>query len=322
MTLQRPVPLGGPKSRLLLFHVWKCGGSNLCNMAVRNGERVPNGENPNPSVRCDLGYALAPGGYGASNLMRSANDTFGAWQQPLPEEENLKELGDPKGEVAFLTILRNPLDQALSHYKHVNATFPRLFRNFSAFLGYGICARKAESGGRGAVGAGAGGGSYNREELGLCAQRFFSKDPVTDFPAWTRDYLGFIVFQDNQQLRWLLGGSFVTGHPELTKADLASARRRLRRFDDVLILEELHSRDRFSLAKYGWRDLNDVPPVGTRSRSNATHFLGKEEPSALPFLREAQRWDLELYEYGRKTLVEEHWRREAAGEAWLPAPAE
>merc|ERR1719498_91066 len=68
--------LGVHKSRILLHHVWKCGGANLCDMAIRNGEAVPNPNLPNPSSRCDV---LAPGYRTPSEgSLLEANYTFAA----------------------------------------------------------------------------------------------------------------------------------------------------------------------------------------------------------------------------------------------------
>merc|ERR1719316_1756657 len=95
--------LGGRKSRILFHHVWKCGGANFCDMAIRNGEAVPNPEIPNPSSRCDVPavtYQLPSEG-----TLLEANFTFASWQAPLTSGAFV----GMKGEFAVVTILRNPL---------------------------------------------------------------------------------------------------------------------------------------------------------------------------------------------------------------------
>merc|ERR1719313_991096 len=54
--------LGGAKSRLVLHHVWKCGGTMLCDMAYKNGEAVPVGA-AGAVQRCDMPFPLSAKGF-------------------------------------------------------------------------------------------------------------------------------------------------------------------------------------------------------------------------------------------------------------------
>jgi hypothetical protein len=224
--------LGVRKSRILLHHVWKCGGANLCDMAIRNGEAVPNPKLPNPSSRCDI---LAPGYRTPSEgTLLKANYTFATWQAPLTPGA----FTGVRREFALFTILRNPLDQALSHFHHAQADF-RLFANFSAFLDFGLCVASH---------------NVSFQSLNGCELNLQQKSLTPP------DIHPFAIFRDNQQLRWLEPtdvGMSVQGRPHLTSSDLEAAKARLDLFDEVIILEELHRRDRWRFAKYGWKDLDD-----------------------------------------------------------------
>jgi len=70
----------------------------------------------------------------------------------------------------------------------------------------------------------------------------------------------FTYFHDNMQIRWLTGmdSEIVGERPILDDATLERAKSRLRGFDEVLILEEMHARGRKRLAKFGWSDLDDT----------------------------------------------------------------
>lgn len=270
-------PLGVRKSRILLHHVWKCGGANLCDMAIRNGEAVPNPKLPNPSSRCDV---LAPGYRTPSEVtLLEANYTFAAWQAPLAPGA----FTGVKREFALVTILRNPLDQALSHFHHAQRDF-KLFADFSAFLNFGMCVATH---------------NVSFQSLNGCEQNLVQKSLTPP------DIHPFAIFRDNQQLRWLEPtdvGMAVQGRPHLSSEDLKAGKKRLDLFDEVIILEEFHRRERWRFAKYGWQDLNDERganlhwEVALHGRSNATAQLS---PEILSRLREIQTWDQELYRHGQ-----------------------
>lgn len=278
--------LGLHKSRIFFHHVWKCGGANLCDMAIRNGEAVPNPELPNPSSRCEV---LAPGYQTPSEgSLLEANYTFAAWQAPLTPGAFIGAKGN---QFAFVTILRNPLDQALSHFHHAQRDF-RLYANFSAFMDFGLCVASH---------------NVSYETLNGCEQYLLQK--ALRLP----DIYPFAVFRDNQQLRWLLPtdvGMGLQGRPHLRSEDVRAAKARLDLFDEVMILEEFHSRERWRFAKYGWQDLDDERgsnlhlEAAFHGRSNATAELS---PETLIRLQEVQRWDQELYWHGKEVA-----RRQAA----------
>lgn len=274
--------LGGRKSRIFFHHVWKCGGANLCDMAIRNGEAVPNPKLPNPSSRCEV---LAPAYQTPSEAtLLEANFTFAAWQAPLIPGRGA--FAGAKGEFAFVTILRNPLDQALSHFHHAQSDF-RLYANFTAFLDFGLCVASH---------------NVSFKTLNGCEEHLLEKSLR---PA---DIHPFAIFRDNQQLRWLEPtdvGMAVQGRPHLGSGDLRRAKTRLDLFDEVVILEEFHSRDRWRFAKYGWQDLDDARSASLQwdhihqqhRRSNATAQLS---PEILSRLQEVQRWDQQLYRHGQE----------------------
>lgn len=270
--------LGVRKSRMFFHHVWKCGGANLCDMAIRNGEAVPNPKLPNPSSRCDV---LAPGYETPSEgTLLKANYTFVAWQAPLTPGA----FAGVRREFALVTILRNPLDQALSHFHHAQRDF-RLYANFSAFVDFGLCVASH---------------NVSYETLNGCEHHLLQKSlrPPDIYP--------FAIFRDNQQLRWLEPtdvGMGVQGRPHLNAEDLTRAKARLELFDEVFILEEFHSRERWRFAKYGWHDFDDVRGANLQwgaifhERSNATAQLS---PQVLGRLQEVQKWDQELYRHGQR----------------------
>merc|ERR1719375_2852952 len=121
-------PLGGPKSRVLYHHIWKCGGAALCDAALRSGESAPNAHALNPSERCGAA-AFNPSDWIASNY------SFVAWQAPLPPGVPV---GDRHSQFASVVVLRNPLDQAVSHFRHAQLNYG-LWPSFGAFVEYGLC---------------------------------------------------------------------------------------------------------------------------------------------------------------------------------------
>jgi len=293
--------LGGAKSRILYHHIWKCGGAELCSEALRNGEATPNGLAKNPSERC-----------GASSFNPEewlvANYSFVAWQAPLPPGPPV---GSARSQFASVVVLRNPLDQAVSHFRHAQLDYG-LWGSFGDFIEYGLC-----------VGARAEAKVDEKDILTGCGQWLAKeagagKTPGFHGPPGPRPPLTFLqpftLFRDNQQTRWLAPGVelslSVGSRPSLGPADLAAAKARLAEFDEVLILEEFDKRDRFRLLKYGWSDLRggeavgaDVHQIGQgkplrHARSNATYMLASQS-ATLAKLRKIQSFDLELYEHAR-----------------------
>lgn len=270
--------LGGPKSRILFHHIWKCAGANLCSMAVRNGESVPDDDPTNPSARCELDSLDA-------HELITGNYSFASLQAPLPSNLTAQTLPP---EVSLVTVLRNPLNQALSHYRHAQEDYG-LWSNFSEFLDYGLCVSAQKNHGR----------------LETCQAHL----RTLSFKALD----SFALFRDNQQVRWLEPTQQTTeldpfalgvgDRPVLSNEDLQAAKARLDMYDEVLILEDLHKRDRFHMQRYGWTILNDYSsanehePLKIWQPADAEADL-KEQPAVLARLREIQRWDLELYRYG------------------------
>lgn len=266
----RPARPSRVKQHILFHHVWKCGGSNFCAMAMRNGESVPNAEDDEAN-RCNLG--ASPRVF--SHYSSSKRFTFAAWQQPLPKDVPLGSM-----KVAVITILRNPLDQALSHFRHTESV-AGLWSGFEDFLDFGVCLAQ------------------------------FSGASPGDLNDWCQPYKGmdpFSYFEDNMQTRWLLGDGGDISRRKLGTASLAEAKKRLDSFDDVMILEQFHKRDAFRMAKYGWQDLDDGlmsnKTAGTNVHSNAAKFLASDQ-KLLAKLKSIQNFDLELYAYACKLAAKQ-----------------
>jgi hypothetical protein len=239
-------------------------------MAIRNGEAVPSAEDDEAN-RCNLGASpLRLSHYPMSNRF-----TFAAWQQPLPKKAPI---GNAR--VATITILRNPLDQALSHFRHTESV-AGLWSGFEDFLDFGVCLAQ------------------------------YSGAPPGDLNDWCEPYKGsdpFSYFEDNMQTRWLLGDGGDTSRSKLDEAALQNAKKRLESFDEVMILEEFHKRDAFRMAKYGWQDLDDGlstnRTVGTNVHSNASKFLEADQ-KLLAKLKSIQKFDLELYAHASKLAAKQ-----------------
>lgn len=247
----------------------------LCNMAWRNGEAVPLG-GPLMLDRCDLPIPLRVGSFEPAGL------SFAEWQLPLTAKDSEIGLGNPNGDLSFITILRNPLDQALAHYKHVEEDFKGLFHNFTSFIEYGECLRRVDG-----------------PKASSCTQ-FLSPEQKWAHAARLHDKRYFAVFQNNQQLRWLEPQLSDSRELEINADRLAAAVRRLELFDEIFILEEFHSIGRFRMQHYGWNDLDDEADMERgwhRHRSNASAEL---PAPVLAKLSEVQQWDLQLYEHARK----------------------
>lgn len=269
--------VGGIKTRIFIHHIWKCGGMNLCDMALRNGELTPHPDFANRYAGCDLWTV---------EQLYALNYSFAQWQNPLPMQLNI---GGLPSEIATLTILRNPLNQALSHFNHVQMVLPGAWSNLSSFVEFGICY-----------------GGANRT-LGPQAafdqcQRFLLR-PLT-WSSLSSDPSLFCLFEDNQQLRWTTPvwlDAVTTNWPQLNAKYVNVAKERLEKFDQVLILEQMHNRDRFRLAKYGWKDLDDERGANLHSDkqswqpSDAGLHL-KNSPAALKRLCQVQQWDIALYD--------------------------
>lgn len=248
----------------------------LCDMAFKNGEAVPVGA-AGAVQRCDMPFPLSAKGFDKFNV------TFAAWQYPLPLDDAAMGLGQKSGELAFLTILRNPLDQALSHYKHIQRIYPGVFADFESFVDYGWCALDAECGDK---------------DPSPCAMYVSPSHRSTYFQLYKQ--LPFAVFEDNRQMRWLLGQT----RAQLTESDFARAQQRLSLFDDVFILEDFHRLGKERMKTYGWKNFDDHADQErgwTTVRSNATKELSA---SVVAKLTQLQTWDLKLYHFAQSELLQ------------------
>eukprot|EP00747_Dinoflagellata_sp_TGD_P117722 gnl/TRDRNA2_/TRDRNA2_172667_c0_seq14.p1 gnl/TRDRNA2_/TRDRNA2_172667_c0~~gnl/TRDRNA2_/TRDRNA2_172667_c0_seq14.p1 ORF type:complete len:683 (-),score=91.85 gnl/TRDRNA2_/TRDRNA2_172667_c0_seq14:52-2100(-) len=281
--------------RIVQIGAWRCGGATLCGMAERNFEVLPNPGAQNQARRCALedadGRPLWPGVVGSSSDSSSSLATFTLWPWPLPTDA-LQERSsgvmetNRSRDMAFVALIRNPLEQAVSHYRHVQALFDGVFSSFTEFVAYGHCLRALPP--EIATAAAAKVAAAKAD----CAASAAPRSPKL------RDHLGqfYVAFQDNQQLRWLLGGADAA-RAVLRAKDLEIAKAKLDRCDMVMLLEELHRRDRHRLAAFLWKDLDDRPPT---AGSPAATVLAAAELAAL---RTTQQWDLELYAYAAEVAA-------------------
>lgn len=247
----------------------------LCDMAYKNGEAVPVGAS-GAVQRCDMSFPLSSKDFDKFNV------TFGAWQYPLPEDDAAIGLGSKNNELVFLSMLRNPLDQALSHFKHVQRIYPGLFSGFGSFVDYGWCYLNAEC---------------SSKDPAPCEQ-YVSSSHRNEYGAQLYTQLPFAVFEDNRQMRWLLGQT----RAKLSEGDLIRAQQRLSLFDEVFILEDFHSFGKQRMKKYGWSTFDDQADKErgwTTVRSNATREL---PDSLVSKLAELQQWDLKLYNFAKSKL--------------------
>jgi hypothetical protein len=120
--------LGNSKSRIVIQYA-PGSSTGICAMALRNGEVVPNPNVPELRGRCVAQTLAEPD-------LIEANYSFVMWPNPIPSHSTL---GQVVSQFAWVTILRNPVDQAVSQYMHLQHL--SLWANFSAFVEYGLCAR-------------------------------------------------------------------------------------------------------------------------------------------------------------------------------------
>lgn len=106
-----------------------------------------------------------------------------------------------------------------------------------------------------------------------------------------------VFFKDNQQLRWLLSAGPALRKIALSESDLERAKARLEVFDEVLIFEDFHARDRYRLAKFGWQALDDFPGSALHASEPRSLEARSVEQSVISRMRKVQSWDLALYQH-------------------------
>ena len=101
------------------FHIHKCGGSSMCQLADANGERVDRGKNCN-TEQLGFGCSEADGARGSQVIAQSADVQLADLRaQGLTFVAN--ECGAPhallnKTSVMYAVALREPLERAASHF--------------------------------------------------------------------------------------------------------------------------------------------------------------------------------------------------------------
>eukprot|EP00887_Chlorella_sp_A99_P003192 scaffold9.g3192.t1 len=185
--------------------------------------------------------------------------TFVASEGPWPDAVPL----DVKG-VAWVTMLRHPLDRTLSSYK---------WWRFMAAPGSGW------------------------PQMLQAECRAYASPPAN---ASLEEWLA--VYPDNWMTRELAGraalyGSAATSfrRPPLTAAHLRLAQQRLHYAAAVLLTDDWGGSAAQMRALFGWSDVDfERHRAGSRTGSRAEAELG---PGALAALRAVNEWDLQLYEY-------------------------
>eukprot|EP00746_Dinoflagellata_sp_MGD_P137193 gnl/MRDRNA2_/MRDRNA2_71018_c0_seq1.p1 gnl/MRDRNA2_/MRDRNA2_71018_c0~~gnl/MRDRNA2_/MRDRNA2_71018_c0_seq1.p1 ORF type:complete len:336 (-),score=58.47 gnl/MRDRNA2_/MRDRNA2_71018_c0_seq1:11-1018(-) len=259
-------------------HIWKTGGTNLCQMAINNAEVIPN-HSANPCDQCDI-----------SSLTEENKITFAQIQHPISEQW-LSEFSDPK--LGISVMLRNPLDQTLSHYHHaVNDADPG-HMTLLEWMHFGICRQRE---GQDLHPNCLQNLRSSLEERGMTQMMIDSQmQKVSECAHY------FFFFEDNIQTRWISGVTegtvFNSGTSDLIDENaLNKAKQNLAKYTKIFILEEFDNRDKARLAsQLGWSNLANGNQ-GTCRHSAAEKEL---ESDILDEMKVFLKQDLSLYEYAR-----------------------
>lgn len=169
-------------------HIWKCGGSNLCDKAIASKEKVPNPTGDNVCDRCNL-MDLS-----ATSLRRRGQGmlSYAELQQPMSDEFPRKL---PDMDVGYSVMLRDPINQTLSHYHH--ALFNRFEEDLLSlreWVDLGLCRRRC-----------------GRDADSACLQSYLQSLEARGVDAGSRNLAlervrgaaYFFYFEDNIQVRWI-----------------------------------------------------------------------------------------------------------------------
>lgn len=273
--------------KILFKHMHKAGGSTLCNIARQNvrAEKAPiPGGNDGWDTNCVPQIAYVKNGvslptveaekegawYGgvcyASHLSVAAQRTldvthkdldFIASEGPMPDTLALDL------PVAWVTMLRDPLDRTLSSYRWWQFLADR-FRD------------------------------KPKVRTALC-DAYQSPDPDASLHDWLE------VYPDNWMVRVLCGRSVLMDKSIIiTEMHLKAAKARLNQFSLVMVLEEMESSMTLLSSTLGWADV-DAEALRANVMSNTSARIAlANEPDLLKELTSKNEMDLELYKYGQE----------------------
>ena len=117
------------------------------------------------------------------------------------------------------------------------------------------------------------------------------------FQHWLRRY------PDNWMTRELAGTSALykrdlKGLPApLTTTEVERAKQRLNYFAAVLVMERMDSSQQLLKGRFGWKDVDLMGHRAGSTRNSSAEVELAMQPEVLTQLREANKYDLELYEY-------------------------
>ena len=266
---------GRDERAIYFLHIYKSGGTSFCSTARGAKKRVPPGANCN----LDRGMSDLPPRVQLERVRRyevAANEYDG-----LPTLESLLV---PPSEVAYVVMVRDPMDRLLSHFAAAQV-FSR--NNQGAFRDAGLlhvpsskhctfhdC-------------------SFVSFLHWLGARRANPALPPAKLSLpWTRgDFL----------LRYFVGFD-ACALGSCSAAHVAIAKERMRRlFTVVLVLEEVDSRGWASMrAAFGWPAGSAVRRSGTRRSSDARREVAGDEDAMVSLVEAVGPHDMEIYRYAKE----------------------
>lgn len=273
------------EGKIFFKHMHKSGGSTLCNIARQNvrAEKAPipggsDGWDTNcvpqsafvntgpgvPTIESEKEGAWYGGVCYASHLsvaaQRALNIThkeldFIASEGPMPDTLAL-ELP-----VAWITMLRDPLDRTLSSYRWWEFLAQR-FKD-KPKVRTALC------------------GAYEAPPVGATLQE------------WLR------VYPDNWMVRTLCGRSVLMDSTvTITEEHLKAAKARLNQFSIVMVLEEMENSMSLLASSLGWKNVDArALQSNVMSNTSAREELASQ-PDLLHVLQAKNEMDLKLYRYG------------------------
>merc|ERR1712107_734995 len=194
-----------------------------------------------------------------------------------------------EGTLMFSVMLRNPLDQSLSHYMHAKTRE----MNFREWVELGLCRLR-----------------HGEDDAAACLTNYtdglrargVEEERVEKEREAIRSTSGyFLLFEDNIQVRWISGAVQGTVFDPmrrpggmLTRKNFDTAWQKLNDYTAVFILERYNDREYGRLVRLlGWSEgVSPVAKVGTLRGSNAASELCEAD---LAQLRGILRWDIDLY---------------------------
>lgn len=275
------------EGKILFKHMHKAGGSTLCNVARENvrAEKAPiPGGNDGWDTNCVPQLAYQKNGvplataeaekegawYGgvcyASHLSVAAQRALGTTHKDLDFIASEGPMPDTLAldlPVAWITMLRDPLDRTLSSYRWWQFLADR-FRD------------------------------KPKVRTALC-DAYQSPHPDASLQEWLE------VYPDNWMVRVLCGRAVLMDKSiRITEKHLTAAKARLNQFSLVMVLEDMESSMKLLSSTLDWADVDaEALRANVMSNSSARIALA-DEPEILEELVSRNKMDLELYKYGQE----------------------